>query len=92
MFLMLELTKVLRQQSDESFIKLLNKIQEGNLDKEVGKALRLRFVAKGTSNHPQRAVHIFVENNPVDHRNETMSEDVDQSLVCPNATYEIPKG
>ena len=52
----------------------------------------LRFFAKGTSNYPRRAVNSFAEINPVDHHNETMLEDIDQSLVCLNEIDEVPKG
>lgn len=55
---MVGLTKVVRQQGDGSFMKLLNEIQEGYLDEEVDKALLLKFVAMGTSNYQQLAVHI----------------------------------
>lgn len=63
-----------------------------NLDEEVDKALLFRFVAKGTSNYPQRAVHIFRENNPVGSHNETMLEVIDPSFVYLNEIDEVPKG
>ena len=89
---MVELTEVARQQGDDSFIKLLNTVQEGGLDEDANKALLLRFVAKGISNYPQQAIHIFAENNPVGQDNETTLEYTDQSLVCLNAVDEVPKG
>ena len=89
---MVELTQMVRQQGDNSFIELLNKIQKEDLDEKVDKALLLRFVSKGTSNYPNRAVHIFTENNPADQYNEIMLEDTDQSLVCLNAIDVVPKG
>ena len=91
-FKMTELMEVVKQQGNNSFIELLNKIQKGVLDEKVEKALLLRFVSKGTSNFLNRAVHIFAENNPVSHHNEIMSEDTDQSLVCLNTIDEVPKG
>lgn len=69
---MVELAKMVRQQGDNSYIKLLNKFGDGDFDEDADKAWLLRFVAKGTSNYPQRAVHIFVGNSPVDHHNETI--------------------
>ena len=63
-----------------------------NLDEEVDKALLFRFVAKGTSNYPQRAVHIFTENNPVGSHNETMLEVIDPSFVYLNEIDGVPKG
>ena len=89
---MAETMEVVRQQVDDSFIKLLNKIREWGLDGEVDKSLLLRFVSKVTSNYPQIAVHIFEENYPVDNYNETMLEDIDKSLVSLNANDEFPKG
>ena len=91
-FKMVELVEVVRQQGNNSFIELLNKIQKGDLDEKVEKALLLRFVSKGISNSLNRAVHIFAENNPVSHHNEIMLEDTDQSLVCLNTIDEVPKG
>ena len=89
---MVELMKVVRQQGNNSFIELLNKIQKGDLDEKVEKALLQRFVSKGASNSLNRVVHIFAENNPVGHHNEIMLEDTDQSLVCLNTIDEVPKG
>ena len=89
---MVELMKVVRQQGNNSFIELLNKIQKGDLDEKVEKALLLRFVSKGISNSLNHAVHIFAENNPVSHHNEIMLEDTDQSLVCLNTIDEVPTG
>ena len=89
---MVELVEVVRQQGNNSFIELLNKIQKGDLDEKVEKALLLRFVSKGTSNSLNRAVHYFAETNPVGHHNEIMLEDTDQSLVCLNTIDEVPKG
>ena len=89
---MVELMEVVRQQGNNSFIELPNKIQKGDLDEKVEKALLLRFVSKGISNSLNRAVHIFAENNPVSHHNEIMLEDTDQSLVCLNTIDEVPTG
>ena len=45
-FQMVKLTEVMRQRDDFEFIRVLDKIIEGNIDKDVEETLRLRFLEK----------------------------------------------
>ena len=41
---MVELTEVMRQRGDHDFIRVLNKIREGNINKDVELTLKARFL------------------------------------------------
>ena len=82
---MAELTEVVKLKDGGHFIKLLNKTQEDNLDEEVDKVLLLRFCTKWTWNYSEEAANCFSENKLVNHRNNAILEDIDQSLVCPKS-------
>ena len=43
-FQMVELTDVMRQRGNNSFIRVLNKIREGNINEDVEHTLKARFV------------------------------------------------
>ena len=42
---MIELTDVMRQRGNNSFIRVLNKIREGNINEDVEHALKAQFLA-----------------------------------------------
>ena len=46
MFLLIELTEVMRQRGDLEFIQLLNKIRVGNVDEDVENKLKSSFIEK----------------------------------------------
>ena len=90
-FKMAELTEVMRQRENYQFINILNKIREGEIDEDVELTLKSRFFIKEEPLYPESAVHIFVENKPVEHHDEVQLGKLDSDLVSIQATDEIPK-
>ena len=64
MFQFAELTEVMRQRDNTKFINLLNKIQVGNVDEDVQKQIKERFIEESDINYPENALHMFAENYP----------------------------
>ena len=62
-FKMVELTKVMRQIGDGSFISLSNKIWKEKTDNNAEKALISKLVSKNDLSYPRYRVSIFTENN-----------------------------
>ena len=51
MFQFAELTEVMKQRSETKFINLLNKIRVGNVDEDVQKQIRERFIEESDTNY-----------------------------------------
>ena len=58
------LTEAMRKNS-KLFIKLLNKVRVGNIDDDVEKLLKARFIHKSEVNNPTNALQMYAENEPV---------------------------
>ena len=67
-----ELDQIMRQQGDNSFTKVLNRIRVGSLDDEEFKILSARVVTKTDIDYPCTAMHIWAENSPADNHNNYM--------------------
>ena len=52
-FKVAELSEVMRQREDYQFIKILNKIREGEIDEDVELALKSRFFSKDQPLYPE---------------------------------------
>ena len=88
-FQMVELTEVMRQRGDHDFIRVLNKIREGNISEEVEHTLQARVLE--TKSYPEHAMHMFAENKPVKRHDETQLNNLDSQLVCIEAINKFPK-
>ena len=64
MFQFPELTEVVRQKVDRKFIDLLNKIRVRNVDEDVQRQVRERFVEESDINYQKNALHMLAENYP----------------------------
>ena len=60
----------MKQQGDDYFIKLLNKIAVGERDEDVDKSLMSRSIEEGNSQYLDHAALIFAKNLSVDHYND----------------------
>ena len=87
---MVELIKIMRQQGDHSFTKILNRIRLGQLTKDDKEKLCTRIIKKSHDNYPYNALHIWAENEPVDKYNESKLEIIKRPLVTLNAHDEYP--
>ena len=56
-----ELTEVVRE-NDQLFIDLLNKLRLVNIDDDVEKLLKARFIHEFDENYPKDALHMYPEN------------------------------
>ena len=54
----------MRQRGDAKFIDLLNKIRVGNIDEDVQKQIRKRFLEESDINYPENALDMYAENYP----------------------------
>ena len=54
-FQMVELTEIMSQRGDHDFIRVLNKIREGNISEEVEHTLEARVLE--TKSYPEHAMH-----------------------------------
>ena len=61
-FEMIELDQIMRQQGDDKFTELLNRVRIGSLTDEDCKILSERKVKKSDDNYPREAMHIWAEN------------------------------
>jgi len=59
-----ELSEVMRQKEDSSFIDLLNNVRIGNLNENDVDVLNSRVINKTDGNYPVNALHVFAENEP----------------------------
>ena len=64
MFQFAELIEVMRQRSDTKFIHLLNKIRVGNVDEDVQKHIRERFIEESDVNYSENSLHMYAKNYP----------------------------
>ena len=85
-FRMIELIKIMRQQGDDSFTEILNRIRLGQLTKDDKEKLRTRIIKKSDDN----AGHIWAENEPVDKYNESKLEMIKRPRVTLIAHDEYP--
>ena len=63
-----ELTEVLRQ-NDQLFIDLLHKVRVDNIDRDVEKLLKARFIHESDGNYPEYVLYMYAENEPTIKRN-----------------------
>ena len=89
-FQMIELDQIMRQQGDNSFTKLLNRIRVGSLDDEEFKILSSRVVTNGDIDYPCTAMHIGAENSPADNHNNYMLGLINEPLVTVIANDQYP--
>ena len=71
LFKYVELTEVVSQ-NDKLFIDLLNKIRVDNIDDDVEKLLKVRFIHECDENCPKDTLHMYAENELAMKRNEAV--------------------
>ena len=84
-----ELTEVVRQ-NDQLFIDLLIKVRVGNIDDEVEKLLKARFIDESDENYPVDVLHMYTENKPAVKRNEAVLNNLPSELYTIEADDKIP--
>ena len=78
---MIELDQIMRQQGEDKFTELLNRVRIGSLTDKDHKILSERIVKKSDDNYPREAMHIWAENKPVDAHNKKCLTPLMESLL-----------
>ena len=73
------LTEVVRQK-DKLFFDFLNKVGVGNIDNDVEKLLKARFMHESDENYPKGPLHMYAENEPAMKRNDAVQNDLFDEL------------
>ena len=89
-FQMIELNQIMRQQGDNFFTKVLNRIRVGSLVDEEFKILSARVVNKIDIDYPCTAMHIWAENSSADNHNSYMLGLINEPLVTVIANDQYP--
>ena len=76
-FKIAELTEVMRQRGDQTFIDLLNNIRVGEVSKSDEQILKSRFIKENDPSYPKEAIHIWAENRPASDHNNNMLKNID---------------
>ena len=84
-----ELTEVVRQ-NDQLFIDLLNKVRVGNIDDDLEKLLKAKFMHESDENYPIDALHMYAKNEPAMKRNEAVLNNLPGELYTIGADDKIP--
>ena len=84
-----DLTEVVRQK-DKLCIDLLNKVRVGNIDDDVEKLLKARYIHKSDENFPKDALHMYAENEPATKRNDAVLNDLLGELYTIETDDKIP--
>ena len=66
MFKLAELTEVMRQKGDDTFIDLLNNVRTASINVQDEKLLTSRFIQNNDVDYATDVLHIFAENRPAD--------------------------
>ena len=69
------LTEVVRQK-DKLFFDFLNKVRVGNIDNDVEKLLKARFIYESDENYRKNTLHMYAENEPTIKRNDAVQNDL----------------
>ena len=85
-----ELSEVMRQREDSSFIDLLNNVRIGELSDNDVDVFSSRVIDKTDENYPVDDLHIFAENEPARLHNQTMLEMINQTVITVEAIDQIP--
>ena len=90
LFKIVELDEVMRQKEDKFFIDVLNKIRVADVDSNIVKVLKSRFVNLDDHNYPEQALHIFPEDGSVSAHNLMMLNKLPGDLLAIHAIDTIP--
>ena len=81
-----ELTEVVRK-NDQLFIYLLHKFPVGNIDDDVEKLLKARYLYESDENYQKDTLNMYAKNEPAIRRNEAILNDLPGKLRTIYARY-----
>ena len=84
---MTELTEVMRQRDDMTFIQLLNKIKVGDIDDFAESILKEQYMEE--DNYQKCILHMFAENTPVKDHNYLMFTQLNSPVTSVKATDSV---
>ena len=88
LFKHVKFTKVVRQ-NNELFINIFNKVRVGNIDNDVEKYIKARFIHESDESHSKDALHTYVGNEPAAKRNEAVLNDLSGDFYTINCNDKI---
>ena len=80
-FRMVELIKIMCQQGNHSFTKILNRIRTGQLSQDDREKLHTRIINEFDDNCPHDALHSWAEDDPTDGYNDSRLEIIERHLA-----------
>ena len=80
----------MHQRGDLNFVGILNKIQTGEVDQDVEKFLRSRFISNNNQTIPAEDLHIYAENAPVDIHTQSMLTTLVTPFITIKAIDKLP--
>ena len=83
-------TNWVARQNDKLFIALLNRVQVGNIDDNVQKFLKARFIHESDKNYPKDLFYMYAENKSAMKMNEAVLSDLPGEIYRRKANDKIP--
>ena len=90
MFKLAELTEVMCQKGDYTFIDLLNNVRTASINDHDEKLLKSWFIQNNDVDYPTYVLHISAENRPADQDNYVILNEISSDLYCIKSIDEIP--
>ena len=87
-----ELTEVRRQKHLARFIRFLNKMRFWNIDENVQKHIKARFIKEFDTNYPENAMYMLVENYLTVKHNRKIRDELQGKMYIIKRIYQIPAG
>ena len=76
MFKLAELTEVMCQKGDDTFIDWLNNVRAASINDQNEKLLKSKFIQNNDVDYPTDVLHIFAENRTADQNNYVMLNEI----------------
>ena len=81
-----------RYREDNKVNQVFNKVRVGNIDEQVHKVLKSRFVSQSSPCFSRSSVHFYAKNQPNTGCNAIILNKLPGSLVIINTVNKLPKG
>ena len=89
-FKLIELHKIMRQNDDQAFIELLNRIRIAKQTEDDINVIQSRSILPTDASYPTDALHIWAENAPVDNYNKKKLDELAGSVFILKAKDQYP--
>ena len=90
-FVMIELTEIMRQKDDQQFVELLNRFRTASQTDSDINCINSYSISPSADTYPSGALHIWAENDPVSEHNNNQLEQLTTPLFILKATDLYPQ-